>query len=355
MLSRGKVSFVVVLLCALAGSGGVASGQVAHGSPLTSPANYPYGCETRWLPGFPPASEFQPTVIGPSTCSMFQAGTTIDNTHLVPGPGTVTTARVKSGPNPAKLSIATVRRYFKPNSQGVMEYTCCQGISETPPFDPTPNAVTEVPVNLLVSTQQPENGQTGWWDIVVVSALGPGTLPMSDLGSHPNLPGAGVLNTTWAYPKLAPNDNHPAGWDAPGFEVLMQYSWCPSTGGRAALRACPTKPPTTPTNPTNPTNPAEISSPRLSLIGLSVKVLVKCAQATDCKGKVKLSTVAKKPVVLGSKTITVRSGKSLAVAVPVSARNRKRITKKGLKVKAEIDLGKGTAKITRTLTLKRTG
>lgn len=123
--------------------------------------HYQYGCETAWLPPFPPAVDAQPIQGGASTCTIFQSGSTLDDTHLVPASGTILSARVKSGAHPAPLQITTMRRYFKPDAQGQMEYTCCAGISQTATFQPTPNAVTEVPVNLRVSTQQPENARRG--------------------------------------------------------------------------------------------------------------------------------------------------------------------------------------------------
>ncbi len=368
------VVLMMVLLIPVSGAAGESRTQ---GSPLTSPANYAYGCETRWLPGQTPPFDYQPNYVGPSTCTIYQSGLTTNDTFLVPGPGTVTTARVKAGANPPQVSIATIRRYFKPNAQGQMEYTCCRGISETPPATLTPNAVTEIPVNFLVSTQQPENGNTGWWDIVAVNVLGPGNLPMADLGAHSGSYNPSQPSAFWQFPKTAPNDNNLSDWSAPNFEVLMQYSWCPSTTARHALRAaCPSGaatpagpagvPPnptpltpgsstgtgTTPATPGTTAKPAQVSSTKLTLRGATVSIRVRCVHTTTCKGKVRLRTRAKKPRTLASRSMTVRAKQSATVKLKLSAQNRRRVSKKGTKVRVEVDLG-SAGKVTRNLTLKR--
>lgn len=63
---------------------------IPEGSPPTANADAGFGCETRFLPPFPPSDEFQQQPTIPSTCSMFMIGTTADNSFLGPGTGTVT-------------------------------------------------------------------------------------------------------------------------------------------------------------------------------------------------------------------------------------------------------------------------
>jgi hypothetical protein len=185
---RKALALAVVSLAALPGAA-AAQTRSNLGSPLSAPANYPYGCETRWSAGYngqpgafgPGGSqEWTPTPIGPSTCSIAHIGLNgkPETSHLVPGTGTVTVARVKSGPNPAPISIATVRSFQGRDQQGQYSNTCCRGVSETPTVTPTPNAVTEIPVNFRVETQQfdPNTNRAGWHDIVVVNVqAGPGT------------------------------------------------------------------------------------------------------------------------------------------------------------------------------------
>lgn len=379
LLSQGRrlgATVAGAAVLALVGAGVLAPADAAaqqktQGSPLTAAANYQYGCETAWLPPFPPAVDAQPIQGGASTCTIFQSGTTLDDTHLVPASGTILSARVKSGPNPAPLQITTMRRYFRPNAQGQVEYTCCAGISQTATFQPTPNAVTEVPVNLLVSTQQPENGQTGWWDIVAVSAEGPGSLPIADLGPNPPLASPGMPTTFWYYPKVAPSANNQNEWSASNFEVLMNYTWCAGTGKSAtavAAQACPSAPPPQPPpNPQpqpNPQPPADqqpltpagpsaaVGARRLTLAGRTVGVPVTCGSRTTCRGTVRLRTRARRPVLLGSRGFSIAAGKTRSVRVALSRRARRRLGASRTQVRVEIALG-GAGTVTKDLVLVR--
>ncbi len=362
---RSIVPLVTAVLVSLSLSSGVHAQVAGQGSPLVTPANYQYGCETRWAFPGPGQTAYQPITIGPSTCTIWQSGTTTANSHLVPGTGTVTTARVRSGPNPAPISIATIRRYFKPNQQNQMEYVCCQGISTTPVVQPTPNGVTEIPVNLIVMTQQPENGQTGYWDIVAVNVHGPGSLPMAELGPHEYALGSNPPNATWQYPMVAPNDSNMNTWDAPNFEVLMQFDWCPKIAGTRAVAApragCasasagpgvtpgPSPVPTTP-SPSKPKAPAAVSSAKLKMARNGrVAVGIRCQQSRRCQGAIRLR-LGKRVLARGS--IAIKAGGRATVRMTVAGKERRRVTRKGVKVVVDVDLGKA-GKVTRTVTLRR--
>jgi hypothetical protein len=231
----------------------------AEGSDLSAPANYPYHCDYRWSPGYngqPGAfgpggyQEYVPEYIGPSTCSLWQIGSSTENTHLVPGTGTVTLARVKSGANPAPVSIATVRQFTGRDQQGGEVTTCCYGISQTVVINPTPNAVTEIPVNLRVEAKpfDPNTNSAGWHDIVAVNVHGEtGTLPMSDRGGpKPLIAPSGDYGALWYFPKFNPSEHNQNKWSASGFEVLMNYDWCSGGGGLHRAQACPTPTPPAP-------------------------------------------------------------------------------------------------------------
>lgn len=231
-----------------------------QGSPLSAAANAGFGCETRWLLGVPP-TKYDPINLGPSsTCTYFQAGTTLDNTHLVPNIGTVTKVRVKSGPNPAPLSVVILRRLFtvNPNNPSeITDATCCRGIRESPVFSPTPNAITEVTVNLPVEAMPGVPGQAGWHDIVGISGNGPGEMPLALIGPQdPSLQyNSAVISSSAYYPRIEPNkDNYNLWTSPPNIEVLMQYDWtdCLEAAGQtptgrrsralATQSACPSSP-----------------------------------------------------------------------------------------------------------------
>lgn len=377
---------VLIVLTALAVLPSMASAQISgQGSPLTSTANYPYHCETRWMPGVPgnpggfgPGGyqDYVEQFVGPSTCTVFQTGNTPGTSHIVPNSGKVTVARVKSGPNPAPVSIATVRQFTgKRPSDGQLLTTCCAGISETPTVNPTPNAVTEIPVNFLVESKpyDPNNpGVAGYRDWVVVNAHGStGTLPIHDSGlPRPIGPVPSDPGVTWHFPQIDPSQNNQNAWIANGFEVLMNYDWVPTaatTPGTActagtrnvgvSLRQCAPsggggqQQPQQGAGTASPL--AEIRASKLRLKRGKIGVSVKCARTDGkaCTGKVRLRTVAKKPVLLGSKTLKLAAGKTKTVSVSVNRKARKRL--KGQKqLRVEIALS-GQAPITKDVTLRR--
>lgn len=346
----------------------LAQSKPAQGSPLANPANYPYNCQARWLPGPTPPFDYVPDYGFPSpTCALFQPGTSNDDTGLVPGPGKVSSARVRAGANPAPISIVVLRSFEgrNPQSPGTLIRTCCQNVGESAVFTPTPNAVTEVPLDLTVDTKlfDPNSTQVGWHDIVGINVHGPGDLPVADLGNRSVSAPKSVHAMRMSYPKPDPGQNVEFGWFAGGFEVLMNYSWCANTGTRQTCGK--TVPPVdggggggttgggsgTQTPATKPT--ATIRSKRLALKGRkTVGVQVACGRSVVCNTTVRLRTKAKKPVVLGSKKAKVGAGKSATVKVPVSAKNRRKVARKGTKVTIEVDLG-GGAVVRRGVTLRR--
>jgi hypothetical protein len=361
-----------LVLAVLAGLPSAASAQVSgQGSPLTSPANYPYHCETRWMPGVPGnpggfgpggAQDYVEQPIGPSTCTVFQSGATPGTSHIVPNSGKVTVARVKSGPNPAPVSIATVRQFTgKRPSDGQLVTTCCQGISETETVNLTPNGITEIPVNFIVESKpyDPNNpGVAGYRDWVVVNIHGTtGTLPIYDAGlPRPIIAPAGDPGAVWHFPQIDPSQTNQNAWIASRFEVLMNYDWVPTSAttpptacaSSVALRqaAC------TPGAP-GATSLAEVRSSRVRLRRGKIGVSVKCARTDGqaCKGKVRLRTAAKKPVLLASSTLNVKAGKTKTVSVKLNTKARKRLKGKR-KIRVEVALS-GQAAITKDVALRR--
>jgi hypothetical protein len=106
---------VALALAALSLLPAAASAQTrTQGTPMSIPATATWGCETRWLPGYIYPYEYQPQQIG-GLCTMFMPGTNTDNTHLVPGNGTVTKVRVRSGSNPAPLKVTVMKQLFQKN------------------------------------------------------------------------------------------------------------------------------------------------------------------------------------------------------------------------------------------------
>ena len=339
---RVVLSVVAAVLCV--GAPAAHAQTRTQGSNLNEAADGGFGCETAWLPGStPPDFEYEPFATGHTTCTMFMPGVTTSDTFLVPGDGRVTKVRVKSGPSPAPLRIAIIRRLFQTNPNNPNEITdaqCCTGVRESATFNPTPNAITSVTVNLPVDTQQSVNGQSGWHDIVAVSGVGAGHLPIASVGPHTAAAGTQASTPTAQayYPKIEPGAANNNTWFYPNWVVLMAFDWTAGGGGIGDPRF----------------GAATITSKSLKLKKGKVAVRVRCATGNGrrCKGKLRLSTRAKKPKLLASKSINVRDGKTAKVTLKLSKKARKRVSRKRNKVTLSVNLG-AQGKTTKKLTLKR--
>src|SRR3954471_1170637 len=155
------------------------------GSPLTNPSNAAFGCESAVTQDFA-TGLFLVTPQGLPSCTWWTNGGGTPGqtfTSYVPGTGTVTNVRVRSGPQPAPLRISILR------SNGVGTYQssgtggCCFGERESAIVQPAPNQISEFTVNFPVeSVRIPEQG-VQYVDIVAISAIaGTGTLPVFDAG-----------------------------------------------------------------------------------------------------------------------------------------------------------------------------
>lgn len=226
---RARSLVLLALLLALVLPASAPAALQTFGSTLAQTANMPFGCEARPYPAANGATLIATNV---TSCSWWSAPATAASTYVPRGQGTIVSARVRSGANPAPLRIAVFS-----SGSGL----CCTAQSQSDVFQPTPNAVTTVALNLPagsgIDTSRP-GGQYN--DIVVVTAVGPGSLPVHDFGVHGTFdlsaPAASFL-----HPALVPNNsNTDVGW-MDGFEVLLQVDWCgdPGVGAARAAATCP--------------------------------------------------------------------------------------------------------------------
>jgi hypothetical protein len=372
--SLAGAAVVVVATVALLPALAHAQSKSNQGTPMSlTPAigSEAFGCETRWQPGFAPPFEYTRQPTGMTTCTAYQPGTTVDNTHLVPGPGYVTKVRVRSGANPAPLRITIIKRLFQtnPSTGEITDATCCTGTgSESATFQPPPNTVHEVTLNppLKVTTSPSQNGASGHHDIVAVSAMGPGDLPIASTGPH-TLSEFSATAMQMFYPKVETGQQGQAQHDYVNYVVLMNYDWtvCPSSGAATASQACP--------SPNGGggsgggggggggggtgTKAAPVSfkskALRLKKGKVSFKLACTSAKGTTCKGKARLRTRAKKPKTLATKALTIPGGKTKTITFKLSNKARKSVRKqKSTKVTLAVDLGAG-GNATKNLKLKR--
>jgi hypothetical protein len=353
------------------------------GSPLANPSNATFGCESVVTQDFVSGLFFM-SPQGQPSCTWWTTGSGTPGetfTSYVPGTGTVTNVRVKSGPQPAPLRISILRS----NGQGTFQSSgtggCCFGQRETAVVQPQPNAVTEFAVNLPVeSVRIPEQG-VQYVDIVAVSAAGgTGTLPIFDAGaaSHSvSTVTAGGPFASMTAPKFEP-DNAPRlnFRAAPGWELLMQFDFvCAGARAHARQASCPppaqttttpstTPPATTPpaTSPATATTPAPVARPGLAakLAGGSAKltrgrvpVRVTCAAATPCVGTLKLRTRGKRSRLLGTAQVSVAAGQARTIRAKLSSAGRRVVrAKRSTPAQAVLDLGT-VGRITQNLTIRR--
>lgn len=226
----------VLIAVAFAAAPGTAAGQgMVLGSPLTAEPNVALGCET------------QPTLtdssgnyaLAPSnqpSCTWRQSGVfgvsdySDPRTSSVPADGRITSIAVRSGPNPAQLRFVILRQLAQPDNGSA----CCFFVSETEPVQPQPNTVTTFATNLTVVRNVDADGVLAA-DLVGVSAVsGTGSLPLHSTGQHNafQLTQPGSVNAGAIYPRIGaqPSDSNGGGRSEaglPGWEVLMQWTWCP--------------------------------------------------------------------------------------------------------------------------------
>lgn len=257
-----KTLIAVVALLGLVVPFAGTAGAVTFGSRLDQPANLPFGCEARPYPGFGGGMQLLATNV--TSCMWFSAPLTAASTYVTGGDGRVTAARVRAGANPAPLRISIIS-----SGSGV----CCTHRSSGPIFTPAPNAVTTVPLDLPASTGLDPNRRGGQYnDIVVLSAVGPGSLPVHDFGVHGGFdlsaPAASFL-----HPELTNgNSNTDVGW-MDGYEVLLQVDWEATPPPVPVLPQTPPVPQQPVQPPPAQPQPQQPAAPALSRLGLSGRTL----------------------------------------------------------------------------------
>lgn len=227
-----------------------AAQAATFGSDLSQAPNLAFGCEARPYVALGGA-QLIPT--GTPSCMWWPAPLTAASTYVPIGQGVITAARVRSGPNPAPLRIAVI------SSGGGL---CCTHQRSSEIFRPVPNAVTTVPLALSAgSGLDPNRPGSQWSDIVVVSAVGPGTLPVHDFGVHGTFD-TSVPAASFLHPELTNgNSNTDVGW-MDGYEVLLQVDWSPTP-------QLPTQTPPAPAAPQTPAAPAAPQRPTATATRLS--------------------------------------------------------------------------------------
>lgn len=346
--------------------------RATNGSTLQAPANLvlPGGsnqCAARPYVGLSAGSiTFINT--GQTTCMWWSAeygpdGSIVANTYVPRGAGAVTRVRIRSGATPpAPLQFAIV------SSGGGL---CCTTKQVSAPVQPAPNQVNEFAVNLPAGSGVGITDGSQYNDILVVVAVGPGSLPVNDRGTHGFLFGspANQAQASFLHPALALGASSTDVGIMDGYEVLLQYDWCgvpmtlanpqpiaPADPQTACTAQAPAPAPATPPAAAAPAPLRALAA--LAAVRRNVAALrLRCLLDTTCAGTLRLRPRTARAATAtaanyGSARFRIAAHKAATLKVKLSKAGRRALRRKHrLPVDAVVSAG-GTS-WTLKLTLKR--
>lgn len=359
-MSRGAVITTLLAFAALAALPHAARAQQAalatNGSTLQAPANLalPGGanqCAARPYIGLG-AGQITFLDTGQTSCVWWSTqygpdGAIIANTYVPRGAGAVTRVRVRTGDAPAPLQFAIVS-----SGSGL----CCTTKQVSPPVQPAPNQVSEFAVNLPAGSGVGDSAGSQFNDILVVVAIGPGSLPVNDRGAHGFLFGspANQAQASFLHPALTLGNSNTDVGIMDGYEVLLQYDWCgvPMTGSN--LR------PVAPANPQTACGPSPLQAlSALAAVRNAIAALrLRCLLDRACAGTLLLrprtgaAARAAKTTTYGSARFRIGARRSATLRVRLSKAGRSALKRKR-SVAAEAVVKTDGGSWTLKLTLKR--
>lgn len=193
---------------------------VFFGSTLRGRPNVGFGCDA--APVLDPITG-APTLVatGQRTCTYRHLGYINSNrvTTLVPATGRIVRIRVRAGPNPAPLRL-TILTASTSLTNG---FTCCTARRFGRVFRPRASRTTTIRTNMRVRRDNP-SGSFQSNDVVALSAVGPGTLPLRDQGTAGTFTSGTALAGFW-YPLTGIGDPRVDGASADGLDVLFQWDF----------------------------------------------------------------------------------------------------------------------------------
>jgi hypothetical protein len=379
--ARPALLIAVVLLSVAVLGAGQAHAQAVlatNGSTLQAPANLalPGGanqCAARPYIGLN-AGQITFIQTGQSTCMWWSteygaAGEIIANTYVPRGAGAVTKIRIRSGDQPAPLRFAILS-----SGSGL----CCTAKLASDQVQPAANQVNEFAVNLPAGSGVGTQDGSQFNDILVVVAVGPGSLPVNDRGAHGFLFSSPVnqAQAAFLHPALALGASNTDVGIMDGYEVLLQYDWCGvpltladphPTAPADPQTACNAQPavPQQPQVPIAPPIVAPTTRPLAApanVFGVrdgSAALRLRCLLSTTCAGTLGLqprtrtaTLAAKKVVSYGTARYKIAAGKTATIKVKLTKAGRSALRKKK-KLPITITGGSGASAWSLKVTLKR--
>lgn len=203
---------------------------ITMGSNLNTPPNINLGCDLKPVIANP-EGDYVLIPSGTPDCTWRQSGVfgvpNDSRFSSVPGDGFITSFSVRSGPNPAPISLVVLRQI----GTGGFAGECCFFRRESALVQPAPNAVSTFAVNIPVE----RNTINGFQAIDLVGISAPsnrGSLPLAIVQTPNafNLTTPGSVNAGFFYPRIGSLPNDTGGGrredGIPGIEVLFNFTWC---------------------------------------------------------------------------------------------------------------------------------
>jgi hypothetical protein len=198
------------------------------GSLMRGTPNANYGCEAALVLGPVGGVELQRT--NQTSCTYKHGGYLYGSRpgSIVPGNGRIGRIRVKVGRNPARLRLTILTGSSRTTADGGEingTYTCCTARFIGKPFRPKANTTTTRRVAVAVRDHRDPGLHTT--DVVAISAVGPGTLPLlvrNDVGSY--TPGTPISTGFWPMTRRG-EPRSSDGYTMPGIDVLFGWDFRP--------------------------------------------------------------------------------------------------------------------------------
>jgi len=215
---HGRILTAGLALACLASTAETAAGA-RYGSTLKRAPNLSFGCEAALInDSITGAPTITPS--GQRTCTYRSQGFLgrVGITSLVPATGHITSIAVRSGRNPAPLRLTIL------DSSPGREGQCCTALKFGRVFRPRANAVTRIKTNMRVERIVDTGTGVVSTDVVAISAVGPGSLPLRATPSAGQFNSGQPLSSFW-YPLTKIGQPRTEAYTMPGLELLFQWDF----------------------------------------------------------------------------------------------------------------------------------
>jgi hypothetical protein len=200
-----------------------------YGSLLRGVPNANYGCESALI--LAPLGGVQLAPTNQTSCTYRHGGYLYSTrpTFIAPGTGRITSIKVRSGPNPAKLRLTILTGSSRVDTRTGRDlpgtYTCCTARFVGKAFRPKANATTKKKVNVKVFDVRDKRirFRIHSTDGVALTAVGPGTVPLqirNDVGAI----NAGTPMAVGYWPFTRVGEPRSAdGYSMTGIDLMFQW------------------------------------------------------------------------------------------------------------------------------------